>query len=159
MLLLDALHRWPRNWFLDGTFAAFSEYDRNVEKSAKKSVCSGNSAFTVGAAAMTAAGAVAASTRRKGRTSKAGTFSGRGLQASRHMGLISCHRLLPVQKWPLVRRWLALTLAPLTLLWLPWRFWSLLDMCGHLRTCVGRGGILNLGFVCLLGLDSLHVYK
>ena len=42
-------------------------------------MCSGNSAFTVGAAAMTAAGAVAASTRRKGRTSKAGTFSGRGI--------------------------------------------------------------------------------
>lgn len=34
----------------------------------------GNSAFTVGAAAMTAAGAVAASTRRKGRASKAETF-------------------------------------------------------------------------------------
>ena len=60
-------------------------------------MCSGNSAFTVGAAAMTAAGAVAASTRRKGRTSKAGTFSGRGLQASRHMGSISCHRLVIVE--------------------------------------------------------------
>ena len=52
---------------------------QKFERSAKESVCSGNSAFTVGAAAMTAAGAVAASTRRKGRTSKAGTFSGRGI--------------------------------------------------------------------------------
>ena len=58
-------------------------FARRFERSAKESVCSGNSAFTVGAAAMTAAGAVAASTRRKGRTSKAGT-SGRGLQRFGH---------------------------------------------------------------------------
>ena len=60
-------------------------------------MCSGNSAFTVGAAAMTAAGAVAASTRRKGRTSKAGTFSGRGITRSGHTGSISCHRFVTVE--------------------------------------------------------------
>ena len=48
------------------------------------------------------------------------------------------------QKWPLVRRWLASTLAPPIPLWLLWRFWSLVIIwrSDHWRCWASSGKIL-----------------
>ena len=86
------------------------------------SVGSQGSAFTVGAAAATAAGAVAASTRRKTRASRAGPWDGQAAAGGRPTSPNpSVLRSLPEPKWDLARRSWASTWAPPTPQWRPWR--------------------------------------
>ena len=97
LLLLDALQRWPRNWFLDGSFPACSEYGKKL-KGVRKNRCA--QATVLSLLVLLPWQLLAQWLLRpeeRGEHPKPGPFQGGALQRSGHTGSISCHRFVTVE--------------------------------------------------------------